>query len=66
MKPAAAEEVRRAKKKGFVVYGEALASGLGVDGKCCHHHDFDKASAYVMSPALSDDPKAKDFLFKLL
>lgn len=66
MKPSAAEEIRRAKKKGYVVYAEALASGLGVDGLKCHDHDFDKASAYIMSPALDDNPLTKKLLFKLL
>lgn len=66
MKPSAAEEIRRAKKKGYVVYAEALASGLGVDGRHCHHKDFDHASAYIMSPALDDNPLTKELLFKLL
>lgn len=32
MKMNAIKEIRRAKKKGYVVFGEALAAGLGVDG----------------------------------
>ena len=66
MKPSAAEVVRDAKKKGYVVFAEALASGLGVDGRHCYHHDFNHASGYVMSPALDDKPMTKELLFKLL
>mmetsp|Transcript_11369 Transcript_11369/g.8350 ORF Transcript_11369/g.8350 Transcript_11369/m.8350 type:complete len:93 (+) Transcript_11369:602-880(+) len=32
MKKIAAQEMRRAKKKGYVVFGEALTAGLGTDG----------------------------------
>lgn len=61
MKKSAASEIRRAKKKGFVVYGEALAAGLGVDGSHYLHKDWDHAAGYVMSPSIDLDPSTKEF-----
>jgi dihydropyrimidinase len=37
MKMNAIKEIRRAKKKGYVVFGEALAACLGVDGSHYFH-----------------------------
>lgn len=66
MKKQAADEVVRAKKKGFVVYGEALAAGLGCDGCNYWSKDWDKAAGYVMSPAIDDDPATKEYEMRLL
>jgi dihydroorotase-like cyclic amidohydrolase len=66
MKKSAASEIRRAKKKGYVVFAEALASGLGTDGTHYFDKDFDKAASHVMSPTLDLDPSTKDFEMKLL
>lgn len=52
MKRGANDELRRAKAKGNVVFGEALAAGLGVDGRNYWDPDWDKAAGYVMSPAI--------------
>jgi dihydroorotase-like cyclic amidohydrolase len=61
MKKSAAQEIRRAKKKGYVVYGESLAAGLGTDGT--HYLDkcWDKAAGHIMSPALDFDKSTKEF-----
>ena len=56
MKQSAANEVRRAKKKGYVVYGEALAVGLATDGSHYFDEDWDHAAGHVMSPAICDNP----------
>ena len=66
MKRAAADEVVRAKKKGYVVYAEALAAGLGCDGRHYWDKDFDKAASYVMSPVIDSDPATKEFEMRLL
>ena len=66
MKKSAAQEIRRAKKKGYVVFGEALAAGLGVDGSHYLNPDWDHAAGYVMSPVIDQDPTTKEFEMKLL
>jgi dihydropyrimidinase len=66
MKKSAAKEIRRAKKKGYVVFAEALAVGLGEDGRHYWNEDWDHAAGYVMSPAIDDDPTTKDFLMNLI
>ena len=66
MKRAAADEIVRAKRKGFVVYAEALAAGLGVDGRHYWDENFDKAASFVMSPAIDEDPKTKEYEMRLL
>lgn len=66
MKRSAANEVRRAKKKGYVVFGEALAAGLGCDGRHYWDKDWDKAASYVMSPVIDEDPATKEYEMRLL
>lgn len=56
MKKNAIKEIRRAKKKGYVVFGEALAAGLGTDGSHYFDKDWDKAAGHVMSPPLDPNP----------
>jgi dihydropyrimidinase len=62
----AAEEVRRARRQGWRVYGEPIAAGLGVDGTFACQRDWRAAAAYVMSPPLRSDPTVKEYLMKLL
>lgn len=66
MKKTANEELIRAKRNGNVVFGEALAAGLGADGRHYWDPDWDKAAGYVMSPAIDHDPATKDMQMKLL
>ena len=66
MKRSANEEIIRAKRKGNVVFAEALAAGLGVDGRHYWDKDWDHAAGYVMSPAIDEDPSTKEFQMRLL
>ncbi len=66
MKRGALDEIRRAKRKGNVVFAEALAAGLGVDGSHYWDKDWDKAASFVMSPAIDEDPSTKDYAMRLL
>jgi len=62
----AAEEVIRARTKGYVVFGETLASTLGVDGRKYWDKNWDRAASAVMSPTLSPDPECKWKMMKYL
>lgn len=62
----AAEEVIRARQKGFQVFGETLASTLGIDGSKYLDKNWDVAAGAVMSPALSMDPECKVRMMKYL
>ena len=66
MKRSANDELRRAKQNGNVVFGEALAAGLGTDGRHYWDPNWDKAAGYVMSPAIDEDPSTKDYQMRLL
>ncbi|KAL4441392.1 hypothetical protein ABPG74_013687 [Tetrahymena malaccensis] len=62
----AAEEVIRARQKGCQVFGETLASTLGIDGRHYLDKNWDVAAGAVMSPALSMDPECKVRMMKYL
>lgn len=66
MKRLAADELKRAKMKGYVVYGEALVAGLGTDGKHYLDPNWDHAAGHVMSPSIDFDPSTKEYEMKLL
>lgn len=66
MKRTANEVLVRAKRNGNVVFGEALAAGLGTDGRHYWDPDWDKAAGYVMSPAIDDNPQTKEYQMRLL
>ena len=66
MKKEAADEIVRAKRKGFVVFAEALAAGLGTDGSHYWDEDWFKAAGHVMSPVIDEDPKTKEYEMRLL
>ncbi|CAM9141072.1 unnamed protein product, partial [Ectocarpus fasciculatus] len=66
MSQLAADEVSRGRRKGHVVFGETLASTLGVDGTQCSHPDWRHAAGYVMSPPLNPDPTTKEKLMKAI
>jgi dihydropyrimidinase len=66
MKRRANEELVRAKRNGNVVFGEALAAGLGTDGRHYWDEDWDKAAGYVMSPAIDENPQTKEYQMRLL
>uniref|UniRef100_A0A8C4MZV1 dihydropyrimidinase n=1 Tax=Eptatretus burgeri TaxID=7764 RepID=A0A8C4MZV1_EPTBU len=62
----AADVVTAARNNGHIVFGEALAAGLGVDGTHCWNKDWRHAAAYVMSPPLRPDPRTPARLMDLL
>ena len=66
MKKGALNEIRRAKKKGSLVFAETLAAALGVDGSHYWDKDWDRAASFVMSPAIDEDPQTKDYAMRLL
>ena len=61
MKRGANDEIVRAKRKGNVVFAEALAAGLGADGRHYWDPDWDHAAGFVMSPVIDEDPSTKEY-----
>jgi len=62
----AADIIAEKRKQGYMVFGEALAAGLGCDGtnyfnKCWRH-----AAAHIMSPPLRPDPSTPAHLMDKL
>uniref|UniRef100_A0A915J331 dihydropyrimidinase n=1 Tax=Romanomermis culicivorax TaxID=13658 RepID=A0A915J331_ROMCU len=56
MSKGAADAIGDARRKGAVVFGEAVGSGIsGINGTELFDHCFRHAAAHVMSPPLSDD-----------
>jgi dihydropyrimidinase len=66
MKRGANDEIVRAKRKGNVVFAEALAAGLGADGRHYWDPDWDHAAGFVMSPVIDEDPSTKEYQMRLL
>lgn len=66
MKKGANDEIVKAKRNGNVVFAEALAAGLGVDGRHYWNPDWDHAAGYVMSPAIDCDPATKEYQMRLI
>lgn len=68
MSASAAEEVMRARQRWGerFIFGEALASGLGTDGRNYYHKCWRHAAGHVMSPPLRPDEETKTVLMKML
>ena len=66
MSKLAADEVGRGRRKGHVVFGETLASTLGVDGRQTSDPDWCHAAGFIMSPPLNPDPRTKVELMKAI
>jgi dihydropyrimidinase len=66
MSKGAADAVANARRRGWKVYGEPIAAGLGTDGTKCWHCDWKIAAMYVMGPPLRPDPTVKDYLMAML
>eukprot|EP01090_Pellita_catalonica_P022148 TRINITY_DN8496_c0_g1_i1.p1 TRINITY_DN8496_c0_g1~~TRINITY_DN8496_c0_g1_i1.p1 ORF type:complete len:498 (+),score=90.94 TRINITY_DN8496_c0_g1_i1:1627-3120(+) len=65
MSKGASKCITRARENGNVVYGEAIAAGLGTDESHCWHDSWRHAAAYVMGPPLRDR-STKKYLMQLL
>lgn len=68
MSASAGDEVKRARERwgNQFIFGEALASGLGVDGRNYYHKCWRHAAGFVMSPPLRPDEETKTVLMKML
>ncbi|RWS22874.1 dihydropyrimidinase-like isoform X6 [Leptotrombidium deliense] len=66
MSKSAAEEVLRAKSRGNIVIGEALAAGIGTDGTHYFNRCWRHAAGHVLSPPLRPDRNTPEYLLNLL
>lgn len=66
MSKEACDEVVRARNRGYLVNAETLCASFACDGNMLFHKDFEKAAAYVMSPAISTDPTTSPYLLNHL
>ena len=66
MSKSASDEVTKARTKGMVVFGEALAAGLGSDGTHYFNRCWRHAAGHVLSPPLRPDKSTPDHLMNLV
>jgi len=62
----AAEAIGDARRRGTLVFGEAIAAGVGCDGSHYFDKDWRQAAGFVMSPPLRNDPFTRDAIVQLL
>lgn len=66
MSSSAASEICRAREKGYIVYGETIAAGLGTDGSHYFNRCWRHAAGHILSPPLRLDKKTPENLMNLL
>uniref|UniRef100_A0A0N5AEU7 dihydropyrimidinase n=1 Tax=Syphacia muris TaxID=451379 RepID=A0A0N5AEU7_9BILA len=66
MSKGAAAAVAHHRRRGAVIFGEAIAAALASDGEHYFNENWSHAAAHVMSPPLSLDPTTKDILMDFL
>ncbi|RWS05743.1 dihydropyrimidinase-like isoform X4 [Dinothrombium tinctorium] len=66
MSKSAAEEIVRARSRGSIVIGEALAAAIGTDGTHYFNRCWQHAAGHVMSPPLRPDKGTPEYLINLL
>ncbi|OQR73411.1 dihydropyrimidinase-related protein 2-like [Tropilaelaps mercedesae] len=66
MSKSAADVISHRRNAGQVVFGETLASAIGVDGSELRNSSFRHAAAHVMSPPIREDPKNREQLVNMI
>ena len=66
MSKSAADVISAKRSEGVVVYGEPLASSVGVDGSEQYGKDINKARRFVTCPPLRPDPTTPAYLIEQL
>ncbi|XP_062512368.1 dihydropyrimidinase-like [Corticium candelabrum] len=66
MSRSASDAIRKGRQRGCVVFGEAIAAGLGTDGTNYWHKCWRHAAGYVMGPPLRPDSSTPGYLMDLL
>ena len=64
--PGAVRVLADKRRQGMVVFGEAMAAALAVDGTECIKGSWNNGAAYVVSPPLRPDPQASEDLLEML
>lgn len=59
-------DVIASKRENFVVFGEATAAGVGVDGSEQYGKDMEKGRRFVTNPPLRPDPTTPAYLIEKL
>ncbi|CAG2115663.1 unnamed protein product [Medioppia subpectinata] len=66
MSKMAADVIANARMRGVIVFGEALAAGIGTDGSHHYNRCWRHAAAHVMAPPLRADRSTSEHLLDLL
>eukprot|EP01134_Creolimax_fragrantissima_P001166 CFRG1166T1 len=66
MSKSAGDAIAAARRRGCVVFGEAIAAGLGADPTWHTHKCWRHAAHHVMSPPIRPDPSTPGYLMDLL